>query len=116
MRPTTLLPEQFSDLEPFVGIWAFPTELQRSQQRWAATPDDYRQFYEAMLPMLDEILTYLDQFKPGEIPSSALPLYHLTLAFAETAPHNELYDCSNTVPNSFAAHRFVAGHGEIPDR
>ena len=111
-----LLPEQFSLLEPFVEHWAFPTELQRSQQRWNTGPDDYRRFYEAMLPLLDQVLEYLDRFKPGEVPAPALPLYHLALAFAEAAPHNELYDCSNTVPNSFAAHRFVAAHGEVIDR
>ena len=110
------LPGQFSDLESFAETWALPTELQRSRQRWAAGPDDYRRFYEAMLPLLDEVLNYLDQFKPGKLPESVLPLYHLALAFAEAAPHNELYDCSNKIPNSFAAHRFVAAHGEIIDR
>ena len=111
-----LLPEQFSSLEPLAGTWAFPTELQRSQQRWVATADDYREFYEAMLPLLDQVLEYLDQFKPGKVPDQALPLYYLALAFAEAAPHNELYDCSNTVPNSFEACRFVAAHGEVADR
>ena len=111
-----LLPEQLSRLEPFVEHWAFPTELQRSQQRWAASPDDYRRFYEAMLPVLDQVLGFLDQFEPGKVPEPALPLYHLVMAFAEAAPHNELYECSNTVPNSFAAHRFVAAHGEMVDR
>ena len=111
-----LLPEQFSRLEPFVEHWAFPTELQRSQQRWSAGPDDYRRFYDAMLPLLDQVLDYLDRFKPGEVPEPALPLYRLALAFAEAAPHNELYDCSNKIPNSFAAHRFVAAHGEVIDR
>ena len=111
-----LLPEQFSQLESLAGTWALPTELQRSQQRWIAIPDDYRQFYETMLPVLDEILDYLDQYQPDAIPEPSLPLYHLALAFAEAAPHNELYDCSNTVPNSFDAHRFVAAHGELLDR
>lgn len=111
-----MLPEQFSSLEPFAGVWAFPTELQRSQQRWVATAEEYREFYETMLPLLDEVLVYLDQYQPGATPESVLPLYHLALAFAEAAPHNELYDCSNTVPNSFDAHRFVAAHGETLDR
>ena len=62
------------------------------------------------------LVDYLDGYQPGALPESALPLYHLALAFAEASPHNELYDCSNTVPNSFAAHRFVAAHGEIIDR
>ena len=111
-----LLPEQFSHLEALVETWALPTELQRSQQRWAADSDDYRRFYDAMLPLLDDILDYLDRYQPDALPEPVLPLYHLALAFAEAAPHNELYDCSNTVPNSFDAHRFVAAHGETEDR
>ena len=110
-----MLPEEFSSLEPFVGTWSFPTELQRSQQRWNADPDGYRRFYEAVLPLLDQVLEYLDQFKPGKVPEQALPLYYLALAFAEAAPHNELYECSNKIPNSFDAHRFVAAHGEVID-
>lgn len=111
-----LLPEQFSQLESLAESWALPTELRRSARRWTSGPDDYRLFYEAMLPVLDGILDYLDQYQPDAIPEPAVPLYHLALAFAEAAPHNELYDCSNTVPNSFDAHRFVAAHGEIEDR
>ena len=111
-----LLPEQFSQLESLAETWALPTELQRSQRRWTATADDYRHFYKAMLPLLDQVLDYLDQYQPGAIPDPALPLYHLALAFAEAAPHNELYECSNTVPNSFDAHRFAAAHGEETDR
>ena len=111
-----LLPEQFSQLEPLAECWALPTELQRSQQRWAASPEDYQRLYEAMLPVLDQVLDYLDQYQSGALPDAALPLYHLALAFAEAAPHNELYECSNTVPNSFAAERFVAAHGETIDR
>ena len=110
------LPTKFAALEPFVASWSLETELQRSHRRWTASAQDYQDFYNAMLPILDDALTYLDQFKLGEIPENALALYHLTLAFAEAAPHYELYDCANEVPNSFAASRFVAAHGEQIDR
>ena len=110
------LSAKFATLEPFVASWSLETELQRSQRRWTATVEDYQDFYNAMLPMLDDVLAYLDKFKLGEIPENARALYHLTLAFAEAAPHNELYNCANEVPNSFAASRFVAAHGEQIDR
>ena len=71
---------------------------------------------QAMLPVLDQLLDFLDNYQPGAIPEQVLPLYHLVLAFAEAAPHNELYDCSNKIPNSFAVHRFVAAHGQVIDR
>ena len=111
-----LLPEKFSDLGPFARLWAFETELQRSERRWSASVKEYQEFYDAAFPRLDDILAYLDQYKVGEIPDEVLPLYHLALAFAEAAPHNELYECANQVPNSFTASRFVAEHGEQIDK
>ena len=110
------LPSQFSSLEVFVPGWAHSTELARSEKRWIASQEDYQSFYDAMLPLLDDVLEYLDQFELGRIPADALPLYHLALAFSEAAPHVELYECSNHVPNSFDASRFVAAHGEKADR
>ena len=109
------LPTQFASLEPFVEDWALASELQRSEQRWSASVKEYEALYELMLPLLDDVLAYLDQYKVGEIPDEALALFHLALAFAEAAPHNELYECANQVPNSFSARRFVAAHGEEID-
>ena len=111
-----LLPEKFSALEPYVPLWALATELQRSQRRWSASAQEYQDFYDAMMSVLDDVLDYLDQYTLGDIPDNTLPLYHLALAFAEAAPHNELYECSSEVPNSFAASRFIAAHGEQIDR
>ena len=111
----SLLPGKFSILESFVADWGHATELARSEKRWSASEEEYRSFYNAMLPLLDEILEYLDQYELGKIPESSLPLYHLALAFSEAAPHVELYDCSNHVPNSFDASKFVAAHGDIVD-
>ncbi|MFT5134868.1 MAG: hypothetical protein ACI9SC_003350 [Gammaproteobacteria bacterium] len=109
------LPAKFAAIEPFVAAWSLENELLRSQRRWSASVEEYEAFYDAMLPVLDDVLSYLDQYKLGAIPDEALPLYHLTLAFAEAAPHNELYECANEVPNSFSASRFVAAHGEQID-
>ena len=111
-----MLPKKFAALEPFVDLWAFDTELQRSQRRWSASEQEYRDFYNAMMPVLDEVLDYVDQYELGKIADEALALYHLALAFAEAAPHNELYECANQVPNSFTASRFIAAHGDNKDR
>ena len=111
-----LLPQKFSALAAYVPLWALATELQRSQRRWSATEKEFQAFYDAMLPVLDDVLAYLDQYKLDEIPQEAQALYHLALAFAEAAPHNELYACANEVPNSFSASRFIAAHGEQIDK
>lgn len=110
------LPEQFSTLEPFVSSWALPTEQQRSERRWASSPEEFQAFYDAALPLLDDILVYLDQYTLGEIPADALPLYHLAIVFAEASPHVEMYKGAAQVPFSFHASRFIASHGQIEDR
>ncbi len=107
------LSSKFSDLESFVDAWALPTENSRSVKRWASGPSDFQPFYEAMMPRLDEIFTYLDQFELGQMPDDAHTLYLLSLAFAEASPHVEMYKGNAEVPNSFDAERFVATHGDI---
>lgn len=107
--------KDFQDLERFLPIWGLSTETARSERRWISSPEEFREFYEATLPRLDELLAYLDQFPLGNLPNEAKPLYHLALAFAEVAPHCELYGDSNKVPNSFSAERFQAAFGMRED-
>ncbi|MGR8949802.1 MAG: hypothetical protein ACU84Q_17300 [Gammaproteobacteria bacterium] len=108
--------EMFRELSPYLEKWALPTEAERSAQRWQASPQQLRSFYEAVLPKLDDLLDYLDEFPVGSLSEEAAPWYHLALAFAEVAPHCELYGDSNKVPNSFEAERFVAAHGNTVDQ
>ena len=109
------------DVGPMIDPELFELERERIfRQVWLyvaraeelAEPGDYK------LRRLDVANTsvIIVRDKSGEVPEPALPLYYLALAFAQAAPHNELYDCSNTVPNSFEAYRFVAAHGEVADR
>lgn len=109
------LPHKYRDLEPFVPIWAHATENARSQQRWASSPADFQAFYGAMLPRIEEALTDLDRYPPDAIPDEAKPLYRLVLAFAEVAPHVEMYGGSAEVPHSFPASRVRAKHGAVAD-
>lgn len=115
-KPTQTTEGQFSELDRFLSVWGLPTEADRSAKRWQATPEEFRDFYQTTLPRLDDLLDYLDQFSIGALPKHALPLYRLALAFAEVAPHCELYGDSNKVPNSFSAQRFQAAFGTIEDR
>ena len=107
--------KHFEGLTPYLDKWALASEAARSAQRWQASPEEFQSFYDAMLPKLDELLTYLDGFALGTLGDETKPWYYLALAFAEVAPHCELYDGSNKVPNSFDAKRFVAAHGDIED-
>jgi hypothetical protein len=101
----------FAELAPLIADWALPTENQRSELRWNASKDDFERLYNGIMPRLPEILAYLAAIPANDIPEDVKPLFYLMLAFAECAPHTELYRGSPVVPNSFAAHRFAATHG-----
>ncbi len=84
------LPEQFRDLEPFIG-WSLPTERARNARRLASSMDEITQFYNAMVPRTEAILEYLDRFELGKLPEPEQRLLNLTLALAEIANAVELY-------------------------
>lgn len=116
MRVTTLppLPTGFEDLAALAAEWARPTESARNQIRWAASAADFAAFYEAFMPRLPQALDHLAAREPGAMNETDRNLFALAAAFAEAAPHHELYGGSAEVPHSFAARRFVPGHGERP--
>lgn len=114
MTDTQKLPDAFADLEPVAARWAFPTENQRSEIRWNATAADFAAFYDAVMPRIEAILAHLAQYPVDTMPDDAHRLFHLACAFAEAAPHHELYGGNPQVPFSFDARRFVPAHGNQP--
>jgi hypothetical protein len=106
------LPKGFEHLSDLLPEWAFATENARSEKRWASTPRQFQVFYDAMMPELDRILALLAKYPTHGAPEDVANLFRLTMAFAEAAPHTEMYANSNSVPNSFDARRVVAAHGE----
>ncbi|MGE4056430.1 MAG: hypothetical protein AB7F99_16705, partial [Vicinamibacterales bacterium] len=87
----SLLPDQFADLEPLAGRWSLATETQRSRHRLASSMEDMAAFAQALLPQLDRIFAYLDQFPLDKMPEEARRLFYLTLSLAEVAPALETY-------------------------
>ena len=114
MTDAIALPSAFADLGDLAAQWGRPTENLRSHTRWNATADDFAAFYGAMIPRLDAILTHLGRLQLDEMSDEDTNLFCLAAAFAEAAPHHELYKGSPDVPFSFSARRFVPGHGDIP--
>src|SRR5713226_2170062 len=78
------LPSGFSDLERFAD-WMLPTSVERNRKRLASSMDEISALYNALLPRLEEILAYLDQFSLEEMPQDALRLLFLTLSLAEVS-------------------------------
>jgi len=66
-----LLPEQFSDLEPFAATWCLPTERQRFAQRMASTLDEMEAFYDALMPRAEDAIAYCDGFPLDAMPDDA---------------------------------------------
>ena len=64
----SMLPDQFSDLEPFARTWCLRDEPDRYTTRLASTMDELQAFYDAFFPRLEEALTYLDDYEMEAIP------------------------------------------------
>ncbi len=73
----TLLPDAFSDLEPFATTWCLPTEAERYQQRLASTMDAMQTFYDVFFPRAEDAIAYCEKFPLDEIPEDAERLLQL---------------------------------------
>lgn len=111
MTDNVKLPQGYEDLATLAARWARPTEAARSEIRWNATKEDFAAFYDAVMPRLSGILAYLAALPLDGMDEAQSNLFCLAAAFAEAAPHHELYRGSADVPFSFSARRFVPGHG-----
>jgi hypothetical protein len=74
---TTLLPKEFSDLEPFAADWCLPTEAARYEKRLASSMAEMQAFYDAITPRAAAAMAYLDQYSLDDMPQEALDLMHL---------------------------------------
>lgn len=93
-----LLPDQFSDLEPFAQEWCLATEPERYAKRLASSMTELGNFYNALFPRLEEAMTYCDQYSLDALPVEVLNLMHLIYSF---------------VAVSFSVEAW--GQGRIPD-
>lgn len=100
------LPAGFQDFEPFVGKWALATERERNRTRLSSSMAEIQELYDALLPRMEEIIGYLNQFPLDNLPAAAKPLFHLSLSLAEIAPAVELFKQPEVV-DGFPADRFV---------
>jgi hypothetical protein len=86
----TQLPSGFSDLERFAE-WMLPTSVERNRKRLGSSMDEINALYNALLPRLEEILAYLDQFSLQEMPQDVQRLLLLCVSLAEVSIAVELF-------------------------
>ncbi len=106
--PSGILPPQFSELEAFAD-WALPTETARRQKRLNSSMDEIESFYRAVLPRLEEVLEYLNDFPLVNLKGPEKRLMDLTLSLAEVSAAMELYGRPDH-PFGIELTRFVIGH------
>ncbi len=105
------LPAQFKELERFVEDWALPTQAERHRRRLTSSIEALRDFYNAIVPRMDEIIAYLNQLPIEEQPDDGRRLFYLTMSLAEIAMAVELFK-QPAVVDGFDPRRFIAT--EVP--
>ena len=84
------LPDAFEELVPFVD-WALEPERARTEKKQAASMEEIRAFYDAMIPRIGEVLAYLEDNVGDDMPAEAHRLYLMSLSLVEVATLVELY-------------------------
>ncbi len=111
-----LLPKPFQDLTPYLA-WALPTERERSTKRQASTMDEITAFFQAMLPRMEEILPYLDQFALENVPEEVQRLFYLTHIFWPLAENKTRWEIRTYSPRAKTlAGRFSQEYGKVSFR
>ena len=100
---TTLLPSEFSDLEPFAPKWCLPTEHERYATRLASSMDEMQALYDATMPRAEAAMTYLDQIPLDELSADQVHLLHLLYSMVMVSFPVECWG-QPRVPDSGAAY------------
>ncbi|HKD69700.1 MAG TPA: hypothetical protein VKB84_22875 [Candidatus Binataceae bacterium] len=79
----TLLPDEFTDLEPFAADWVLRTEPERYAKRLSSPMEQMQAFYDAAFVRAEAAIKYLNQFELDNLPEQAqnllLLLYSLVM-------------------------------------
>jgi len=73
----SLLPSEFSDLEPFAAKWCLATERERYATRLASSMDEMQTLYDASFPRAEDAIAYCDKFPLDDMPEDAQHLLEL---------------------------------------
>ena len=103
----TTLPADFKDLERFAGDWALATERERNSRRINSSGiDELQEYYDTMMPRMEEILNFLNQYEIDDLPADCERLFHMTLSLAEVAVAVEIFK-QPTVVDGFDSNRLT---------
>jgi hypothetical protein len=101
---TRELPQEFSDLTSWTKAWGHADEPARNHARVTSDFAEIQMFYDAMMPRMDDILSFLG--KHGlDAEQRVINLSHLAKSFIEASVCVELFH-QPTVPDGFDYRRF----------
>jgi hypothetical protein len=69
----------FSNLERFISAWGLPSVEERIAKRTGSTLEEMKEFHDAILPGLESLIDFLNQFPCERIPAEYLPLKNTVL-------------------------------------
>lgn len=101
------LPGAFAHLNRFVDSWALATETKRTTHRHTAGMDAIVEFRDALLPCVDELVAWLNQYRLDALPEDAKTAMYLLLSLAEIAPAVEFYNQPDVI-DGYDPFRFAA--------
>jgi hypothetical protein len=87
----TKLPRGFESLEPFVAYWVRDSNDERRAARSTAEMDDIREFYDVVVALAPDAITYLEKFPLDAMPDDATRLFKLLLAMNHAAIAVEMH-------------------------
>jgi hypothetical protein len=87
----TMLPSEFSVLEPYATRWCLATEPERWQERMSSTMADLQEFYDAAFPHIADAIAYCDKFPLDDMPDDAVNLLRLIYSFVNISFPVELW-------------------------
>jgi hypothetical protein len=97
-----LLPEPFSELEPYVTDWALATRAERYNARLERPFGELVAFYDVIAPRAEEAISYLDGLDLNALPADATRLLHLLYSMILVSYAVNVFK-QNRIPDSGAA-------------
>ena len=107
MNMQVSLPPQFAELDRFVSVWALKNEQARHENLLAQGIADLREFYDAILPRMEEVTLYLNKFALDSMPADAQVLFDLAMTFMESAHPIDLRWRTTDIEDKFPSERFA---------
>ena len=84
----------FSGLESFIAAWGLEHWEDRAAKRAETPLGELRAFHQAMVPRLEEIIAFLNQWPLEDIPFEHRPLSWAALAVCEVDASVEIWDAT----------------------